>query len=249
MEYQIRKLSYRDEDHIEQVCRLLNSSYDQDISRYFIYRDANYQAFLSNSLQGAQDLIYIVIDLDQHELMGFAQLKVLPDTLFLNNIIIKPEYRGNNIALLLLKFMVQETVSQQNYPETFSLDVFERNTPVVQWYLRLGMNITGHKYWYNLMDYYHGFPRAISSTNQIEIVQDENGFTQVFSSEVKIGTLMNGNALVVRSMPEPDVLNQLRRHFQNSLEAFALITEQELDFPLIDKAFQMSMALKDLREI
>lgn len=48
-------------------------------------------------------------------------------------------------------------------------------------------------------------------------------------------------------MPDVVLLTQLRMYFQKTLHVFGLITEDRLNYPLIDRSFRMEASLNDLK--
>ena len=244
MNYSIRKLAKADIDYIEEVCELLGNGYDSETAKFFIYQDPNYKNYLSSTLGGLQDVIYIVLS-SREELMGFAQVRLIQSTVFLNNIIIKPEFRGSNIATSLLAYMISSTESSQHI-QTFALDVFEKNTAVLKWYMRLGMTINGVKYWYNLMDQYRKCA-ADTGSSDILLKEDNSGFIQIFAGNKKIGTLIDGKTVVMRSEADTKLLTSLKRHFESNLKGLCLVTEQELSYPVIDRSYHLQVEVDKLQ--
>jgi hypothetical protein len=241
----IRKLSATDTRYIDEICQLLTGSYDPVVSKYLIYRDSNYKDYLLYSLGGSRDYIYVALS-PAGELMGFIQVRILDYTLFLNNIIITPEFRGANIASGLLKVTINDIQKDETDMRTFALDVFEKNAEVFKWYLRLGMNIRSTKWWYDLSEEYNG-RTAKPGSNPISIKKDDMGFTQVYSNSIRIGTLIKGDRLLMRSEVDPAVLGTLKDYFEGRLEGLCLISDKELNYPLIDRSFQLHVELTDIK--
>ena len=69
MEYKIERLSYLDEKRIDIICQMLNTDYDQAISKYLIFHDKNYKDYLTTSLKGLHDIVYTVISLADNKLL------------------------------------------------------------------------------------------------------------------------------------------------------------------------------------
>ena len=253
MKYFLRQISGNDDKEIELVCKMLASDYDPIVSPYLIYTDKNYSGYLAHCLSGSDDFLYAATDSDQNDdIIGFALCKQRGDTIVLTNIIIKQEYRGHDIGSALLRF-VEEQANRKLYPDVFALDVFDHNKVVLRWYLRLGMIITGNKYWYNLMNYYNNelLSQSIdfSSQNSIVVVKDKAGFKQVFCNNTEVGTLINDDTLIIRSKPDHNILLEIRMHFQNSILFFGFITTEKHSFPLIDESFHMEMPFEHLKKI
>ena len=250
MEYIIRKLSHEETEVIASVSQLLNTSYDRDVSEYFIYRDNGYIPYLTKSLAENRDSIYVVVNSADNALIGFAQVKPVLSSIFLNNIIILPEFRGHNIASKLLSYIIKNFDNGLNNIQTFSLDVFERNSSVLNWYQRLGMKVSGVKYWYDLFDIYNsGKPGQTfrgKETGNISVREDESGFEQVFTDQVQIGTLIANNTMLMRSVPSIEIISQLKEYFGTRLKAMCLITEKEFDYPLIDRSLKLEIRIEDL---
>jgi ribosomal protein S18 acetylase RimI-like enzyme len=251
MEYIIRKLSHEENQLITAVCQLLNKSYDKEVSEYFIYRDKGYSPYLKKSLAEHRDFVYVVVDSADNEMIGFAQVKVVASSIFLNNIVILPAFRGHNIASKLLSYLVNDLENESNKIQTFSLDVFERNSHVLNWYKRLGMKGSGVKYWYDLFDIYNSeYPLRTLQKNEkgnISVIKDENGFEQVFFNEAHIGTLIANNTLLIRSTPSREVFGMLKQYFVGSLKGVCLISDNQFDYPLIDRSLKLEIGIEDLK--
>jgi hypothetical protein len=241
----IRKILPSDAGYIDQICELLTSSYDPAVSKFLIYRDSNYRNYLVNSLGGSRDYIFVALSATA-ELMGFTQVRVLDFELFLNNIITAPGFQGANVASGLLDLTIKDMLKDGRDIKTFALDVFERNADVLKWYLRLGMKLRSTRCWYDLSDEYEGCA-VRSGSNRISVEKDEAGFTQVYSGDVRIGTLVGGDRLLLRSEIASSVLEDLKGHFKNELAGLCLITDKELSYPLIDRSFQLQVEIADLK--
>jgi ribosomal protein S18 acetylase RimI-like enzyme len=250
MEFIIRKLSHEETDVIAAVCQLLNTSYDKRVSEYFIYRDKSYMPYFTKSLADKRDFAYVVFNSSDNALIGYAQVKPLISSIFLNNIIIRPEFRGHNIASKLLSYIIKNFDKGPNNIQTFSLDVFERNSKVLNWYQRLGMKVSGVRYWYDLFDVYNSekaLPTLYANEKRdISVIQDENGFQQVYSHQVHIGTLVANNTLLIRSVPSKEVLFLLKEYFGISLKGICLIADKEFDYTLIDRSLKLEISIEDL---
>ena len=245
MSYFIRNLSAADTRYIDEVCQLLATSYDLQISEFLIYRDKNYKEHLIRSLSSSSDFVHIALSADG-DLLGFAQVRILENTLFLNNIIIKQQFRGASLASGLLRFMINEANIDGRGIDSFALDVFEKNAGALKWYQRLGMQMRSTRFWYDLTNAYAEVT-VMHGSAEVSATKDEAGFVQVYSGDLRIGTLIAGNKLVMRAEIGSDVLQGLKRYFGNSLEGLCLITDSKLTYPLIDRSFQLQVRLNDLK--
>jgi len=247
MSFTIQKLEFGDDAKINAVAQMFIESYDSSISRYLRYTDIHYINYLRASLAEAKNPIYVIVNNDTSELVGVAQYTLLDDTLLLNNIIVKNGFRGQNLALSLIKYAEQQVLKTKPLPN-FALDVFEKNIAALAWYQRLGMAITATNYWYDLTHYYtNELPETTQTNktgNELSIQPDEFGFSQVLSNNIRIATVLNGNTLITRALPRPDEMLNLRDFFGDKLNALCLITDRKLNFPIIDRSFRMVKEFK-----
>lgn len=83
---------------------------------------------------------------DGEKLTGYAHFRGLPASWHLNNIAVHPGYQGRGAGRRLWQRFI-DTARQRQF-ETITLDVESDNQPVIDWYRRQGLEITGAVYRY-----------------------------------------------------------------------------------------------------
>ncbi len=83
--------------------------------------------------------VYFVARSDGGGIIGAAEFRRQPGTLFLNYIAVDPDYRGRRVATALLSAGSGVTGSPS---DRFALDVLCDNAPALRWYGRLGLGAT-----------------------------------------------------------------------------------------------------------
>ncbi|MDO6657812.1 GNAT family N-acetyltransferase [Anaerobacillus sp. 1_MG-2023] len=136
----IKPLHTRD---VEAVRSLLQSGIRKEIFPLTIYSSKKYGRFISSRLHQSE-VVFVGAYQNKH-LIGYAEWRILKDTLFLNNIYVSFAQRGLGIGAKLLQYGVTEFLNDST--RFFSLDVFEDNNNAMLWYKRLGLEKVGTAYW------------------------------------------------------------------------------------------------------
>lgn len=164
------------------------------ISDFLIYKDPNFGYFLKEFvLKSAKEHVYLLIN--EEKTIGFCRLRVLHDTLFLNNIFIKDEFRGKGFGKDFLVGSIRNSLDHHKV-EFLSLDVFLSNTIAYQWYVKIGMETIGEKHWCRLHP-----EKEFSINDGIELAYkpDCHGFMAAYVDKLKVGSFIN-NHLVVSNL-------------------------------------------------
>ncbi|MET1031589.1 GNAT family N-acetyltransferase [Domibacillus tundrae] len=83
---------------------------------------------------------------DGDEMLGFIELRRMPDRLFINNFCVKPEARGRRIGELLLRHT--EQMAESMNLSTVGLDCFLWNERALEKYVRSGFQKTNRMHWF-----------------------------------------------------------------------------------------------------
>jgi|GEM_PF-1151486 len=245
--YIVKQLRETDLKLADAICESLKTAYDPSISKFFAHQDLGYKRFFKQSIKDPNYYTYYCFDPNYALLQGFACFQKVGNVIFLKNIVVDNRFRGSKIGTTLLKqalSAIQKT--DEGQLQSFQLDVFEKNHHALRWYLSIGMQATGCTYWYDLTPSLD-LPIQEQDMDGFEIVMDNFGFRQVKYRNEYIGTLLATNTLVARSEKIMEVRAQLPSFMKHyTVQAVGLVSNKELDFSLIDKAFRMSIPLIDL---
>ncbi|MDB5120428.1 MAG: GCN5-related N-acetyltransferase [Sphingobacteriales bacterium] len=248
MNYSIQKLASTDEYYIDEVCEMLKNTYTPSISQYFIYNDKSFKAFLTSNLTRTDHFIYYISV--QKVLIGFAQFKIVANTLYLVNLIVKENYQNNKFGSRLLTYGIIASHTSAPYIKTLELNAFVSNT-VLKWYLRLGMKIMNIEYWYDLKE----VQLNDAKTSNIELenfkfITDQFGFTQLYLNNLPVGYLINGKKLIIKGNFHFVYLHKIPRVFNGQdIELGCIISDTMINIPLIDRSYLLRIELSDLKFI
>ncbi|MDB5012563.1 MAG: GCN5-related N-acetyltransferase [Daejeonella sp.] len=249
MSYSIQKLKSTDDQYINDVCELLKTTYDPTISQYFIYNDTSFKAFLTSNLTRTDHfLYYISVD---NKVIGFAQFKIVANTLYLINLIVKENYQNNRLGSRLLTYGIIAASTAAPYINALELNAFVSNT-ILKWYLRLGMKIININYWYDLKETnLNTEPDNTSyALENFKYITHQFGFTQLFLNNSPVGYLVNGQKLIIKGNFHFAYIHKIPRAFNNqSIEPGCIISDTMLDLPLIDRSYVLKIQLSDLKFI
>jgi GNAT superfamily N-acetyltransferase len=120
---------------------------------------------------------------------NFCHMRLVGDTLFLNNIFVGKAHRGSGMGRALFRESLLMLVSEEH--STVELDAFVSNHWAVAWYSRLGFIEQWRTQWYDL-----GVPPAVAVDSPASFEPDTNGFTQVLVGGDRKGTLVGRHALL-----------------------------------------------------
>jgi ribosomal protein S18 acetylase RimI-like enzyme len=172
-----------------------------NVSKYLIYSDDAFIPFLSSHIINSNtDNIFLILNSVEKTIGGFCRIKDLSDTLFLNNIYLKPSFQGQGLGKELLFNAIQNSLNSATH-QFFSLDVFQSNSKATQWYKSLSMDIAESTNWYKITNY----NTAIKNLDSIYNQRNKMGFIDLMYSQKKIGSLVN-NTPILNSFDFVDIL-------------------------------------------
>lgn len=102
---------------------------------------------------------YIVLKVD-NIILGFAGIWITPDTVELNNIVVKKDSRGKGYSKVLLEKLIE--ISKKTTREIFTLEVSEKNIIAIKLYKKYGFEKVGLR-----KKYYEGKYDAILMSKKI----------------------------------------------------------------------------------
>lgn len=102
---------------------------------------------------------YIVVK-ENNNILGFAGIWITPDTVELNNIVIKKDSRGKGYSKVLLEKLIE--ISKETSREIFTLEVSEENAVAINLYKKYGFEKVGLR-----KKYYEGKYDAILMSKKI----------------------------------------------------------------------------------
>ena len=102
---------------------------------------------------------YIVLK-ENNNIVGFAGIWITPDTVELNNIVIKKDSRGKGYSKILLEKLIE--ISEETSREIFTLEVSEENIVPINLYKMYGFEKVGLR-----KNYYEGKYDAILMSKKI----------------------------------------------------------------------------------
>lgn len=102
---------------------------------------------------------YIVLK-ENNNILGFAGIWITPDTVELNNIVIKKDSRGKGYSKVLLEKLIE--ISKETSREIFTLEVSEENFVAINLYKKYGFENVGLR-----KKYYKGKYDAILMSKKI----------------------------------------------------------------------------------
>ena len=105
------------------------------------------------------DTRYVVLKEDE-DIVGFAGIWITPDTVELNNIVIKKDLRGKGYSKVLLEKLIE--ISKETFREIFTLEVSEENVVAINLYKKYGFENVGLR-----KKYYKGKYDAILMSKKI----------------------------------------------------------------------------------
>ena len=247
----INELISDNEHIIEKILALLAKTADPETSIFFIHFDPHYRKFFKTMINNKIDRVFYCED-DEDNFLGFAHFKKLDKKVILNKIVIETKFQGLTCGKMLLISALNTIFREYNDCENFELDVFEKNQKALNWFLKLKMDISDYRNWYNVTDYFRSDIRLANSYFSIEksfkFIQDGNGFMQLVYNNSHIGTLIDNMYLVIKTDIDYFLLNSMNSFFKKfSLETVCMVTKKEHDLFLIDKSFHLTIPFKKLK--
>jgi ribosomal protein S18 acetylase RimI-like enzyme len=250
----LHKLSRQNTILIDEIIYLLTTTYDPKISDYFIYHDIGYRNYFEYLLKNKEHAIFACCAKETGNMVGFAHFNKISDNIFLKNIIVTDQYQDQGIGNYLLLHSLKKISNTRNFVfRTFQLDVFESNNRALNWYLKLGMEIEEYFNWYDISYYCKngfGYESMLEKASRIklEIKKDRFGFDQLILNDHRIGTVINKTRLIIRVDADYLLLERLYLFLKDSeIESVCLVTKKDFNFLLLDKSFQLSILLKDIK--
>ena len=123
---------------------LIKDSLENDFDNFWTYN------ILKKELQN-DNSIYLCCKINS-EIVGFAGISIVLDTVELNNIVIKKENRGNGLSSLLLNNLIK--ISKSKGCKIFNLEVASNNLIAINLYKKFGFKPVGlrQKYYDGVVD-------------------------------------------------------------------------------------------------
>ena len=162
------------------IVDVVRSSFEAELLGCMIYGCPGAAGFVRHQIEAGGfggDTVYAVATRDDR-MIGFAEMRVLSDAVFLNYISLRPEgrYLGLGKDLLLQALGKSRRWGQ----DRVLLDVFEDNHIARGWYERMGFEPTGVSGWWEVtLAAVAGLPEAILvNYPQAQASQEAFGFSQ-----------------------------------------------------------------------
>lgn len=249
---EIKRLGATDQLVSTQIIEILRKTYITGGGRFFIYHDLNYPVYFKKALLNKDDFwVYYLWDLSTEKLMGFAILRRYEGAMFLNQIIIEPQYRGHNFSTYFLSGIIDSLVERfgENAFTTFQLETFHSNLIARGIYGRWSMLPSAGKNWYNANNLNKTTNRD-TENSYLSLSHDAQRFLQLYSNDKCIGTLINNDRvrLNLESIEEAcSPVSFLIKNFQ--LKEICLVADCILPLPLLDSSITYKQKLPHLRSI
>lgn len=154
-----------------------------------IFSSPGYTNFLAHqrSIPLSRNPMKLLGAYDGDEMLGFIELRLFPDRLFINNFCVKHEARGRQIGERLLHHT--EQMAKNMKLSAVGLDCFLWNERVLEKYVRSGFQKTGTVQWFTgSNDRFADTPIefVIEGKEEADAYQKEFGFSQ-FQIKTKYG--------------------------------------------------------------
>lgn len=248
---ELRRLHVSDHELIHQVVAILRDTYHTEVSKFFIYHDVNYPHYLKTSLIDKKRFwVYYLICPDERKIMGFAMLRIYKERLFLNQLIVLPEFRGKNLSEHILKGVLESLLNEfgEKAFTDFELETFASNIGAKIIYERLGMISSAGSNWYDgnsLLDV-----KLEEELPKCSLNKDQYGFLQLSLNGKEIGTVIN--AKLVKINIDHTKMADVPIHFVNSVfpnNHICLVSKQQLVLPLLDYTINYSLSIPRFKEM
>jgi|SRR5690606_20695471 len=241
--YDVRRLKKTDGSLVDAICDSLKTAYDPNVARFFVHRDEGYKKFFNSVLEHPLYATYYAYDVNSGELSGFACFQFIEGVIFLKHIVVDNRLRGSGIGTRLLASGladIQQTLPTGNY--LFQLQVFEKNSQALSWYLSIGMELVDCTYWYDLTPSIVKTHASGSTPSlSLRVISDDFGFKQLSYEDFYLGTLLAEKTLIIRNALVLDKLDLLGQVIQQlHISSVGYISQTALNFSLVDKALLMS---------
>lgn len=250
MHFFIKKLKPGDTLLSAKIVSLMGRCCIPQLSSYFIYREPEYLQYFTKLIHSSTEAVFYAEEPDTAEILGAVHFKIRGGSIWLNTICIHAKYRSQDIGFSLLTEALK-TLTENSDAQMFELDVFETNKENFSLYLRLGMEISEYRYWYDITSYCAeetiGTIGVYPQDQPLKVIADSNGFKQLYAAEKHLGTLINNTHLVVRKEIDHTLLKKLNQAFrQFLLQSVCLVSERERELLLLDRSFHLTVPVNKL---
>ena len=249
---EIKRLSDADQLVSQQIIEILRKTYKTGGGKFFIYHDLNYPVYFKKALSNNDDFwVYYLWDVNTEKLMGFAILRKYKGAMFLNQIVIEPQYRGHNFSTYFLSGIIDSLVERfgESAFEIFQLETFHSNFIARSIYERWSMLPSAGKNWYNANNLNKTNNQDVKNS-YLSLCHDAQRFLQLYSNDKCIGTIINNDRvrLNLESVEEAcSPVSFLIKNFQ--LKEICLVSDCLLPLPLLDSSITFKQKLPHLRSI
>ncbi len=244
MKVRINRLDHTDDLVFNEILSMLRNDYKDEVSKFFIYHDENYPAYLRKiSLDHQNFWLYSCVDTDTDDFIGFAMLRVNLDNLFLNQIMIKPAYQFMGLGAYLL-YSVLAQIKNDVEAERFNyleLDAFVNNIHARRVYHHLGMQSSPGLNWYAVKTAFITKYAVLNTTETKQIAYriaaDHNNFSQLFTNQLPIGTIVNRTCAKINGKSTTNLASLIKYLAENTtVDNICITSSESIDIPLMDHA-------------
>jgi len=250
--YRLKRLHANESLAIDHIALLLRNTYHTQVSSFFIYHDPNYAKYLRMaSLDEDNFWIYQLIDSLGKQMVAFAILTRKERDVFLNQIVVLEHFRGYNLAAKLLSDILGLLLKKYGNDEfsSLKLETFHSNQRAMAIYQHWKMEDSPGKNWYlnMLQDKDNQLHKPIITCSTIT---DRYGFLQLYANNNPMGTVINGDRARTNGAHIDDVQILIKYlNMQMGIYKICLVTEQQLQLPLIDRTITYSLGISELRDM
>lgn len=133
----------------ENIVKIFRSSFPRKLLSSTIFGCTGIREFLRDTIrtQTAGTSVFFVSE-DRDAVLGFCELRRMPNSLLLNHIYLLPEARGRGLGRSLLREGIGLARDQRQ--RFLSLDVFTDNLVAKKWYESLGLVLQAVQVWINV---------------------------------------------------------------------------------------------------
>lgn len=250
--YRLKRLYANEYIAINHIVLLLRNTYHTQVSDYFIYHDPNYPQYLRTaSLDENNFWIYQLFDSRGKQMLAFAILTRKEQDVFLNQIIVLEEFRGNNLAATLLSGVLGLLLKKYGNDEfgSLRLETFYSNQRAMAIYQFWKMEASPGKNWYlyEASDEDNQFQQALLTCSAIT---DRYGFHQLYVNNKPMGTIINGDRarIIGGNINEVKILVKYLNQ-QMGISKICMVDEQQLQLRLLDRSITFSLGILELMSI
>ena len=175
-EIQIQTLMNENADDIQ---KLIEAGIRADIFPLTIYSSDKYNRYIEDRLVHGKDVAFHGA-YKMGKLVGYTEWRFQEENLFLNNIYLADESRGNGIGGELFNYGLQSLLTPDM--NCLSLDVFEDNVSARLWYERMGFEHVHSSFWHvakNTKSAKEKVAYKFTNLEQANNKQDSYGFSML----------------------------------------------------------------------